>query len=285
MLHHPIFRDLPLHSTQDLSERLGSTVQSRTEVHAWPLSVVERVRLADGRVLAYKSQLPPTVEPAFYEAVASPLLPGHQALGALGAAETMVLEWIGAPLLSSLSPSPDELVRHGRAVQAAISEVDVGAPVWLDIGSADAWSRVVDQTCADWQSVIDDGFFTRTTARSVAFVRHWAQSPPVVAAIESAGRIVHADLRADQIFVTGDGYRVIDWQRPALAPADVDLVSLLVGQGVDPAPHVVAAAIGIHWFMVVHWAVEAQHTLFPGSRFPLFDDWARQSVDGIRATS
>jgi hypothetical protein len=371
MPRHPVFKDLPLHSDAELSALLGAAIVERSQVHAWPLSSVERVRLADGRTLAYKSQLPPTVEPAFYSAVASPLLPGHRSLGALGAAQTMVLEWIDGPLLSDLAPDPGSLVRHGRAILAALSSIDPAAPVWLDIGSPAAWSRIVEQTCADWRQVIDAGWFRRSTERSVAFVRRWASTPAVLATIEAGGRIVHADLKADQVFVTGAvprglgpgvvtsppasvdyrtaheagdgaesragergvvegrgggsrpadrgagegagagpraadhravdaepraagdrgaadrgvGYRVIDWQRPALAPPEVDMVSLLVGQGVDPAPHVDPPAIGIYWFMLLHWAVHAQHTLFPGSSFPLFDGWARQSVDGIRATA
>jgi aminoglycoside phosphotransferase (APT) family kinase protein len=44
--------------------------------------------------------------------------------------------------------------------------------------------------------------------------------------------VIHGDLKADQVFVTRAGYRVIDWQRPVVAPPEVDLVSLLVGQEV-----------------------------------------------------
>jgi hypothetical protein len=31
----------------------------------------------------------------------------------------------------------------------------------------------------------------------------------------------------------------------------------------------------------LHWAVEAQYELFPASRSPLFDDWAREAVGNI----
>jgi hypothetical protein len=268
---HPVFAGLPLHPDEELSALLGSAVVSRAEVHAWPLSVVQRV------VLAYESQLPPTVEPAFYAAASL--------LGPLGAAQTMLLDWIDAPQLGAVASGRDALVRHGRAVVHALAALPPDLPVRLDIGSPPAWASVVEKVLGEWRRVIDAGWFLRTTPRSVAAVRRWASSRAVVAAVAAGGRVVHADLRADQIFVTADGYRVIDWQRPARAPSDVDLVSLLVRQGIDPAPYVCAEAIGMHWFLALHWAVEAQHDLFPGRRVPLFDDWAREAADGIRTAA
>ena len=65
----------------------------------------------------------------------------------------------------------------------------------------------------------------------------------------------------------------MDWQRPVVAPPDIDLVALLVGQAIDPRPHVSATAFRAFWFLRLHWAVEAQAHLFPGSRWPLFDHW------------
>lgn len=278
---HPIFSDLVLHSDDELSALLGAPVAERKPVHAWPLSCVDRVALTDGRIFAYKSQLPPTVEPDFYRAAASPLLPGHRLLGTLGAAQTMVLEWIDAPLLEVAAPDPDELARHGRLVVDRIGEIRGDLPSYLDIGSAEAWTAVTTQTFARWEQTIGLGHFTHTTPADVAEVRAWSATPAVRAAIEAAPRTIHGDLKADQIFVTDDGYRVIDWQRPVRGPAEVDLVSLLAGRGLDPRPAADPAVVAVFWFLRLHWAVEAQHSLFPGSRFPLFDDWAREAVTGI----
>ena len=93
--------------------------------------------------------------------------------------------------------------------------------------------------------------------------------------------MTHGDLRTDHIFLTTDGYRVIDWQRPVVAPPDVDLVGLLVAASHDPRPYVDAAVIGVHWFILLHWAVQAQHDLFPQERWPLFDQWAVSSIGRI----
>jgi hypothetical protein len=50
---------------------------------------VQQVRLANGRRLIYKSQLPPTVEPEFYQAASSALLADHRLLETLGKSRTM----------------------------------------------------------------------------------------------------------------------------------------------------------------------------------------------------
>lgn len=246
-------------------------------MHEWPLSLVERVELADGRRLAYKSQLPPTVEPAFYPAATSPLLPAHRLLGRLGAAQTMVLDWIDAPLLAK----DDDLLRHGREVVAAIGQIGGDLPSYLDAGSTDTWLNLAEETMDRWERVIKAGWFRSTTAQDVAKVHEWTQSEEVLVTIEAGTRITHGDLKADQIFVTPQGYRVIDWQRPVVAPAEVDLVSLLVDAGIDPRPAVAPAVIGIFWLLRLRWAIEAQDELFPGTRFPLFDGWAAEAAANI----
>jgi len=265
------------HTDEELDELLGAPVVAREQVHGWPLSSVERVRLVDGRTLAYKAQLPPTVEPSFYEAATSPLLPGHQLLGRLGATETMALEWIDAPLLTGAA----DLAGHGRAVVAAIGEIRGDLPSYLNAGDTDAWAELAAETTDRWERIIEAGWFRSTGAEEVAKVRAWAESRPVLAAIEAGTRITHGDLKADQVFTTADGYQVIDWQRPVVAPPEVDLVSLLVGAGVDPRPVCEPAVVGIFWLLRLRWAVEAQDELFPGTRFPLFDGWAAEAAANI----
>jgi aminoglycoside phosphotransferase (APT) family kinase protein len=103
----------------------------------------------------------------------------------------------------------------------------------------------------------------------------------VLASIEADSRITHGDLKADQVFVTADGYRVIDWQRPVLGPAEVDLASLLQYVGRDPGEAVAAPVVGIAWFLRLQWAIEGQVDLFPGRRFPVLDGWAAEAAAGI----
>jgi len=82
------------------------------------------------------------------------------------------------------------------------------------------------------------------------------------------------------VFVTDDGYRIIDWQRPQLAPAEVDLVSLLEG---TPSlfQHASAPATGVFYMLRLHWAVTAKRDLLPRLR-GVFDRWASDAIGFIR---
>src|SRR5437667_10279494 len=110
MQTHPFFPDILMHSDDELAEALGVEIVERETIHAWPLSCVQRLLLDDGTKLIYKSQLPPTVEPEFYESASSALLPDHHMLGKLGDCATMTFDWIEAPLLRDEARSDAELV-------------------------------------------------------------------------------------------------------------------------------------------------------------------------------
>jgi hypothetical protein len=278
---HPDFTDILLHSDDELTAAIGRRIVGRETIHVWPLSCVQRLVLDDGTRLIYKSQLPPTVESRFYERASSALLPGHQSLGRLGNCETMTIEWIEAPLLTDQAHSPAELAEHGHEVIAQIGEIAGDLPTYLDIGSIPAWSAEVEITLEKLEKLILDRRFPRTDLDAVQRVRTWAASAPVTAAIAATPRLTHGDLKADQIFVTTDGYRVIDWQRPIVAPPETDLVSLLVCQNFDPRPFVADPIVGIFWFLRLHWAVTAQHDLFPANHWPAFDQWAAEAIGQI----
>ncbi|GAB3418451.1 aminoglycoside phosphotransferase family protein [Flindersiella endophytica] len=281
MLTHPFFTDLVAHDDAELGRLLGSAVESRETIHEWPLSWVRKLRLDDGRTLVYKSQLPPTVEAAFYRAATSPLLPHVQVLGRLGGCTTLVVDWIDAPTLQDASLDEAGFVEHARRVVEQIGEIKGDLPVYYDIGTPAAWHAVTTEALGKLGTLVRTGRFPSIAPERIEAVRTWAESDDVLALIGNGTRVVHSDLRADQIFLAGDGYRVIDWQRPILAPADVDLVMLLDEYGIDPSPYASAEAIGIRWFVILRWAVEAQHDLLPHLDARLFDDWAAGAVRKI----
>jgi aminoglycoside phosphotransferase (APT) family kinase protein len=221
------------------------------------------------------------VEPEFYARAASPLLPGHRSLGRLDGCATMTLDWIDAPRLDTVAQGPDELVARGREVVAGIGAIRGDLPVYLDVGGADAWSAVAETVLAKLARLVARGRFRRVDAGAVARLRAWSATPAVRETIGVAPRVAHGDLTAGQVFVTPDGYRVVDWQRPVLGPPDIDLVALLVDRRHDPRPYLPAPVVGVFWFLFLHWAVVAQHDLFPERRWPLFDGWAAASVTRI----
>lgn len=281
MQKHPFFTDILMHSDDELAERLGIDFLERETIHQWPLSCVQRLLLEDGTKLIYKSQLPPTVELAFYEHASSTLLPGHRALEKLGDCVTMTIDWIDAPLLRDEARSDAELVHHGRQVVAQIAEIKGDLPVYLDVGSTDAWLAVGEVALEKLEKLILDRRFGSTELAAVDRVRRWATSARVIDAVTQCPRLIHGDLTAQQVFVVGDGYRVIDWQRPVIGPPEVDLVALLVGQRLDPRPHVDPSVVGVFWFLRLYWAVEAQFDRFPEFRGPLFDQWTAEAITQI----
>ena len=275
---HPVFNNLLLHSNNELSELLGSAIASRKTIHEWPLSCVQQLVLKDDTKLIYKTQLPPTVEPSFYECATSALLPHHKLLGKLGQCETMTIEWIDAPLLSNLATTETSLVEHGKQLITRIGEIDGNCPAYLNIGAAEPWLATVEDMLEKLQHLVSNKRFLSVNTGVIELLRAWANTAAVIDAITAQPRIIHSDLKPDQVFVTEDGYRVIDWQRPVIAPPDIDLVSLLVEQHIDPRSYVSVPVIQLYWFLRLHWAVVAQHDLFSGKRWPLFDQWAKEAI-------
>ncbi len=233
--------------------------------------------------MIYKSQLPPTVEPEFYARAVSPLLPRQRALGALGRCATMVIDWIDAPALSDVAHGEAELVAHGRQVVARIGEIRGDLPVYQDIGSPRAWAALASFALDGLRQLVRRGWINQVNLGQVDRLQTWVTDPDTIDRGTAGARVVHGDLGADQVFVTADGYRVIDWQRPAMAPPGVDLVSLLVGEGINPRPHVSAVAVRAFWLLRLHWAVEAQTHLFPEQPWPMFDEWSAEATRQILA--
>ena len=281
MLKHPSIAGIVLHSDAELTDALGAGIRRRSTIHEWPLSCVQKVELEDGARFAYKSQLPPTVEPTFYEKASSPLLPGHRLLEAVGDCQTMVIDWIDAPALHDVLNGADDLLARGRDIVAAIGGIAGELPFYLDVSTADAWTGEVEIALGKTTKLIHDGRFPSIDTDMVRRVRAWATDPQVVDRLTRDTRIVNSDLRTDQVLVTADGYRVLDWQRPVLATPDLDLVSLLLSENVDPRRFVHADADRMYWMLRLHWTALAQHDLFPDFTRPFFDQWADEAIRKI----
>jgi hypothetical protein len=281
VLTHPTFAGLALHSDEELGKLLGTAIIGRSTVREWPLSCVQRIDLENGQRIAYKSQRQPTVEPEFYAEADSPLLPAHRSLGTLGDCAVLALDWVDAPPLGDTVGDEDDLLTHGRRLVAAIGTIGGRPPHYLDIGSIPAWTAVVGTALDTLTALIAAGRFRLTEPDMVARVRAWAGTDRVHAAITANPRLVHGDLTAEQVLVTPDGYRVLDWQRPVLGPPEIDLVALLVSRRLRPRQHVDPTLVGVFWLLRLHWAVLAQSALLPEHPGPLFDQWAAQAVNRI----
>jgi hypothetical protein len=279
MLKHAAF-DLLLHTTPELELLLGEPLADRRSVHAWPLSAVERLTTASGARWIYKTQRTPTCEPDFYERVRSPLLPGSRLLSRDSVYSTMLFEFIDAPLMRDLALPPDELARHGNALVAAIRGIGEDVPVYVDISTVERWRVFAETALSGLTELVADGRLSLSVDSNVDDVADWAASADVLSLIATTARLTHGDLKPDNVFVTDSGYRIIDWQRPQLAPAEVDLVSLMEGTS-DLFRYASAPVIGVFYLLRLHWAVVGKRDLLPGLR-GVFERWASDALGFIR---
>jgi hypothetical protein len=270
-----------LHDDAELAELLGSSVASRTTVHAWPLTSTEDLRLADGRRYAYKAQLQPSVEAAVYAAVGDPLLPRHIDLGRTGSTRHMTTEWIDAPSLHTLTLDESKFVDHARAVVARISALPRAVPVFLDLSTVAAIENAVDAVAHRLEALIRGGRFARLNVNVPARLRAWARGSRLGQQATARVALTHGDLSPEEVFVAPDGYRVIDWQRPILGAPELDLISLLRHGGIDPLKYVQPEMVQLSWFVLLHWAALVQTEVLPGLDPALPESWAVDAIGQI----
>ena len=242
-----------------------------------------RIELADGRVYAYKSQSAPLVEPGFYATAVSDLLPHHLDSGRLGSSSTVLIEWVDAPTLADLAGDEADKAERVRTVVDLIGGIGGDPPVYLDVGTAAKWVAEADLTLAKLRRLHDLGRFSSITPTEVDRIEEWSGTSAVLQTIDSTSRLIHRDLKPEYVLITEDGYRVIDWQVPVIAPAEVDLSMLLAEVGVDPVSRVDPSAYRLSRFLALRWAIVAQHDFFPAEPWPMLEAWAADALRALTA--
>lgn len=271
-----------MYDDEELGSIVGDTVVERRTVAEWPLSWTQKVVFASGRAFAYKAMLPPLIEPDLYAAAGTArLLPSHRQVGTVGDCAALLVEWIDAPSLADQALGETQLLAHATEVVRQIGEMGSGLPVYLDVGTPEKWSAEAAATLGKIRQLARDGRFSTTIAAAVNDVESWVLSDRVLDNVAVHSRLVHRDLKPDHVFLTDGGYRLIDWQLPAIAPGDTDLVWLLEAAGVDSFRHVDPVTYGIAFFLHLRWATVGQHDLFPEVAVPFLQDWADDGIQGI----
>lgn len=279
MRRHEHF-DLLLHDDEELTLLIQSGILERVTLHEWPLSCVQRLDLADGRKLIYKTQFGPTVEPEFYATARSSLLPSAQTIYQSDGHVCMLLEYVDAPRVQDLDWQEEEAVRIGREVMEQVAAITGELPYYVDVSDEPKWERFVHVTLTSLRALIDEGKFSLVEKALLRDLERWAFSEPVLSVVRTQPGSVHRDLGGDNVFVLPDGYRVIDWQRPVLGPTSIDLATLLESLGFDPLPHVGESVVKVLDFFRVNWAMECAVKWFPVGA-PTYDKWVAESTSRI----
>lgn len=269
MHRHPHF-DLWLHDDDELASALDSPVAERVTIHEWPLSSVQRVRTADGARHIYKVQAPPTLEPEFYARARSPLLVSTRVLPSQGTTAAMVMPELDAARLSDVRPSEAEAPGIATALVRQIADIQGDLPSMFDISTEARWAEYFGAALDDMRACVAEGSFQKVDLDLVDRLGRLAESPSVRDVIRSPSGFVHADLMADNVLVTPDGYRVLDWQRPIRGPVALDSATLLISLGVDAARHVPLGAVQLHHLLNIAWYAQSARRWLPGGK-PFLD--------------
>ena len=265
-MHRHLTFDLVLHDDSELSALLGSRIVARRTLHEWPLSCVQRVTATgDARIIfIYKAQAAPTIEPEFYAAARSPLLPEARTLYRTEQHACMLIEFIYAPRLADLRLPAAEVVRIGRALIEAMSQIEGQPPTVLDIGSPAAWAAVAESMLGGLRGLMDAGRFTAVDAGALREIER-AASKSVLDAVSAPAGLIHSDLGGENVFVLGEDFRVVDWQYPKRGPADLDLAILLESTGLDPRDYVDTGVVRLMLLLRILWLTECATRWFtPG---------------------
>ena len=274
---HPYF-DLRLHDDAELAALLDAPLLRREPVQAWPLSCVEKIHLADGRVYIYKAQRAPTVEPAFYAAMAAHaaqsavtaeatrLLVGAQTLWEEAPYACMLLEYVDAPPFAEVYRTQELRPSACSVITRFIGELPQDVPVYLDIGTPARWNALVDQTIDLLRLLDAEGACPQLDLGTITRLAHKLEARVELADLCRESQLLHGDLKPDNVLMTGLAFRIIDWQRPMRGPRLLDVGTLLEGLGVDPIPHVGQDVMVMRRVLDIHWLAECALRWFPAGR-------------------
>jgi hypothetical protein len=262
MQPHPYF-NLLLHEQVELEDLLGVTIDQRVTLQEWPLSCVQLLTLANGQRVVYKAAYGPTTEADFYARMQSPLLIQARTLYQQDGYECLLLEWVEAPTLEEVSLPEEEYYRLGLELMQAIAAIQGRAPCYLDGSTPARWRTIADKMVDHLIQLEEAGELRQLTPDSIRMIDHWSRDAEVVEILAGPSGLVHGDLNRDNIFMTPDGLRVIDWQRPMFAPQGLDWVTFLESAEIELHRHVPAALIRLRRLLSIHWFVECAIRWFP----------------------
>ena len=224
-------------ANEDLSRLLGEDIKTRTSIHAWPLSRVDKIETAT-RTYALKTQLSSSsVERQFYRAVNSPLLLSPVLEGEICSCDFLLLPWLDCPSESWEGLSDYGVRARVREVSAATQEF-ASAPVYFDYSSP----ALLLDAFHDIKSTLTDGGFSAEEADKL---ESWLAGDAHICYTGEIG-LLHGDLKPENL----KGSIVLDWQRPMRAPLilEEELALRLTERNSSGNAAALASFVLSHWY-------------------------------------
>lgn len=262
MQRHPYFQ-LWLHDDAELSALLGDQVIERVVLHEWPLSCVQRIRLANGETRIYKTQRVPTVEPTFYASATSPLLVSAEILDMPDGPAALLFDDIGAATPRPLCQEETTCLAVVDEVLRGIANISGDLPAVADIRTDEGWFAYAKSMLMELSTLVKTDTFQAVDTATIDRIAACVESPAVLEVLRSPSGYVHHDLRADNLVVTAAGFRVIDWQRPIWGPTALDAASLMRDFGISPLVHFPPGVIQLQQLLSITWSVQCAARWFP----------------------
>jgi thiamine kinase-like enzyme len=263
MYQHKYF-NLRLHDNVELEEILRVKIVERKTLHEWPLSCVEQVTTNEGGKWVYKSQFGPTVEPQFYANAKSTLLVvGKTLYESESGFVNMLFEFVEASQIEDLNLSDNAIIAAWNNLSQSIAKIEGKLPYYHDISEKKLWEELMETMLENLEKLVFQGSFQRVDKIALRKLRKWAFHKEVVAALGKNVGFVHNDLSSDNIFVMPDGYRLIDWQRPAIGPKELDLATLLASLNREVRRFVDQSIVWIMYLLRIEWFTECAVRWFP----------------------
>lgn len=268
-----------MHDDLELSQLLGSQIVRRDTLHEWPNSCVQKITLNNNEVIIYKYQSGGITESLFYETVQSSILPKAETLWRDDFFSCMVIEFIKNPPLEITNKSNDELLKISAELSEVIQNIEGSVPIILDISSFEKWAKIATETIASLETFINNKKHNKYNLKDINFIEKKVLSKDIQMIFNGKIGLIHGDLNGGNIFMTDEGYKLIDWQSCKKAPLELDRASFISRQGRDPAKLLNPEIAYMLYFVNIWWLVHCQSSILKGENY---DDSIRYNISKIK---
>jgi len=201
------FINIHVHEDNELETILNCKLISREKLSHWPLSYVEKLSLADGTYLIYKSQhSTSSVEKEIYETIKSPFLLTPCYYEIYENCDIMIFPFIEYPTLAKdiSDHKLEQLVAEVSKILNNFGEI----PIFFDFSTPEKLIEVVDSVCEIFEDETE-----------VAVLKEWLHQNVNRLYDNQEIGYLHGDLKTTNLLAEGEQLKyILDWQRPFKGP-------------------------------------------------------------------